>query len=264
MILLLGILGESAGWTQVASLSGTVKELGNCESKPAPALSLIKVKVCAIQDVRIVIGGQVKAITGAKGTYQVSGLAEGKVHVRYTKLGYGSTEADVDIRPPKTEHNVSLFKDSLDALYWAPVSEQLKSGSTEFTPLTAWHTITVSDLSPQAKATGAKAIGLSVASAQAPDTLRQYENVTIEQLSTAEKWFDLQMKGDKMQAGGAPALPTPILVDVAAHAARRDPAKQRTLLVDFSDTYGDAAGQALEKKLQLDAPAMNPNIRNAK
>lgn len=257
-ILLLALLAESAGWTQMASLSGTVKELGNCDSKQAPALSLLKVKVCAIQDVRIIIGGQLKAITGAKGTYEISGLALGKVHIRYTKLGYGSTEADIDIKPPKTEHNVSLFKDSLDALYWAPVSDQLKSGSTEYTPLTAWQSIALSDLSPQAKATGAKAIGTSFATALVPDSLRDYESVTMEQLASAEKSFDLQIKGDRAHAGPVPALPTSILVDVAAHAVQHDPAKGRMLLVDFSDTYGTAAGQALGRKIGADTQSARP------
>ncbi|HVV44774.1 MAG TPA: hypothetical protein VHC72_06200, partial [Bryobacteraceae bacterium] len=80
-ILLLAALSESAGWTQMASLSGTVKELGNCNSKQTLTLSLISAKPCAIQDVRIIVGGQLKAITGKKGTYEISGLALGKVHV---------------------------------------------------------------------------------------------------------------------------------------------------------------------------------------
>lgn len=266
-ILLLAGLGEAAGWAQIASLTGTVKELGNCDSKPI-TFSLVAIKPCAIQDVRIVIGGKLKAITGKKGTYEISGLALGKTSVRYTKIGYGSTEAEIEIKSPKTEYNVSLFRDSLDALYWAPISSQLKTGSADFTPLAAWHSITISDLSPQAKATAAKAIGTSFATAAAPDTLRQYENVTPEQLSSAEKWIDLQMKGDKTQAGRAPELPTPILIDVAAHAARQDPAKRSVLVVDFSDTYGNAAGQALEKKLQLEAPSLatppDTSIRKAK
>ena len=266
-LLFLAILGESAGWTQMASLSGIVKELGNCDGKQPTTISFVAVKPCAIQDVRIIIDGKLKAITGKKGTYEVSGLALGKISVRYTKIGYGSTESEIEIKPPKTEHNVSLFKDTLDALYWAPIPSQLKAGSTEFTPLGTWHSITVSDLSPQAKASGAKAIGPAVASAQAPDTLRQYESVTNEQLTSAEKWFDLHMKGDAAQAGRAPSLPTPILVDVAAWTARHDPAKGQVLLGDFSDAYGIEAGHALGKKLQLDAPAVNtatPKAQNAK
>jgi hypothetical protein len=261
-IVLLVILSESAGQAQMASLNGTVKELGNCDGKQATTPSLVAIKPCAIQDVRIIIGGKLRAITGKKGTYEVSGLSLGKVSVRYTKIGYGSTESEIEIKPPKTEYNVSLFKDTLDTLYWAPISDQLRTGSAEFTPLSVWHSITISDLSPQAKASSAKAIGLSVASAEAPDTLRQYENATGEQISSAEKWFDLKMKGDTEPAGRAPALPTPILIDVAAHAAKRNPARRQTLLVDFSGTYGTAAGQALEKKLQMDAPAVE--VRRAK
>jgi len=256
-ILLLAILGEAAGLAQMASLSGTVKELGNCANKPV-ALSLVAVKPCAIQDVRIVINGKLKAITGNKGTYDISGLALGKISVRYTKIGYGSTEAEIDIKPPKTEYNVSLFKDTLEAVYWAPISSQLKAGTAELTPLSAWQSITLSDLSPQAKATGAKAIRTSFATAMLPDSLREYESVTTEQISSAEKWLDFQMKGDRAQAGPAPVLPTPILIDVAAHAVQHDPAKGRMLLVDFSDTYGTAAGQALGKKIGIDTPSPRP------
>jgi hypothetical protein len=251
-IFLLALLSEATGWTQGAALSGTVKELGNCDGKQPATLSLVAIKPCAIQDVRIIIDGHLKAITGKKGTYEVSGLALGKIHVRYAKAGYGSTEAEVEIKPPKTEHDVSLFKDSLDALYWAPISNQLKSGTTQFTALTAWQSITVSDLSPQAKATGAKAIGTSFATAGAPDSLRQYESVTTEQITTAEKWFDSQMTGDTAEAGRAPLLPTPILIDVAAHVVRRDPTKSHMVLADFSAAYGTTAGQALEKKINVD------------
>jgi hypothetical protein len=257
----------------MVSLSGIVKELGNCNSNAVNKLSpaggkQVLTQPCAIQDVRIIIDGHLKAITGKKGTYEVSGLALGKVNVRYSKIGYGSTEAEIEIKPPKTQHNVSLFKDTLDAYYWAPIPGQLKTGSTEFTPISAWNSVTDSDLSPKAKAAGAKAIGLSFAAHQTPDTLRQYESVTNEQLTSAEKWVNLRMKGETAQAGPAPALPTPILIDVAAWAARQDPAKNQALLGDFSDTYGVPAGAALRKKLQMNvsrpAATPNPEVRHAR
>jgi len=263
-MLLFAILGEAAAGAQV--LSGIVKELGNCDSKPV-SFSMAAVKPCVIQDVRIIIAGKLRAITGQKGTYEISGLPLGKTSVRYTKIGYGATESEIEIKSPKTEHNVSLFKDSLDALYWAPISNQLKSGTAQLTPLTAWQSITVSELSPQAKATGAKAIGTSFASATAPDSLRQYESVTMEQLTSAEKWFYEQMTGNGSLAGNAPVLPSTVLIDVAAHAAQRDPARGQMLLVDFSETYGTTAGQALEKRIKADSPSMNmaaPDIRRAK
>lgn len=239
----------TALWSQQASLTGVVKD---------------RKDGTAINGAHILIGREIKGISGNDGRYLVQNIQLGSVTVQYSAGGYAPLTYDAVLTAGQKEHSVFLFKKDPDDAYYtvlatntaAQARTQGDSKAQAQVFVDTWNEIDTSGLTPDVKAVAARHLSAVLpTNVAAPTSLKAYSQVDSSSIDVTAEKFRQALNGEVKMTGGT--VPGNVAVDIAAkqitqYEKTSNKAVHPRFYIDFKDIYGDEAGTKLKNAVAVE------------